>query len=128
MTRTFVEQAVGIAAVLGLFYYWTGMPEGSGGEVALSALLLVAALVIFALLARRGLLQLRSATPAKLPWPAHLVLFPMALGFAYWIVWWVPVLSSFGAQASSMVLRFAAGYLVVVAGWLGLLRAVSRAK
>jgi hypothetical protein len=128
MARIYLEQALGIAAALWAFYRWTGMPEGSGGEVALSALALLASVGLLVFCAWRGYRQLRSQPPGGPAWPIHLLLFPLSLGFAYWIAWWVPQLEGYGAQLASMLVRFALGYVVAVAGWVGLLRAVAGAR
>ncbi len=124
-SRIFLEQSVGTAVVLALLYWWTGLPEGSVGELALSSLLLVASVGAFFWLALRAVRSMSaSEAPGAMGIAIRAVGFALALVFAYWIVWWVPAFDSLAAQAASMVTRFTLGYLAAVAGWLGLLRAI----
>ncbi len=126
MIRVFLEQAAGIAAILGVLYWWTGLPEATGLQVALSFAVLLVSIAAFVLLARRGIRALRPASPLGIPgWIGVILAFLMGLRFVTWIVWWVPETGSFGAQAASMVLRFGLGYFVAVAAWAGLLRAIA---
>lgn len=126
MIRVFLEQAVGIAAILGILYWWTGLPEGTGLQVAISFGLLFASLAAFGFLARRGIRNFRQLPPlGTLAWLAALGYFLVALRTAYSLVWWVPEVQGFTAQAFSMTARFGLAYLAVTAGWTGLLRAIA---
>lgn len=126
MIRVMAEQAVGIAAILAVLYWWTGLPEATALQVALSFAVLAACAAGFIVLAVRGVRRLRPVSPVGIAgWLGTLLAFAMGLRFATWIAWWVPQTSGFTLQAASMVLRFGLGYFVAVASWAGLLRAIA---
>jgi hypothetical protein len=126
MIRAFALQCAGIAAILAVLYWWTGLPESTGIQLAASALVLTACLAGLGFLAIIGVRALRPAEPVGLPgWIAAVVFFVIALRFAYWIIWWVPAAAGFGAQVASMAVRFSLAYLFAVAGWTALLRAIA---
>ncbi len=110
--RTAIEQAIGLAALGALVWFWLGLAESSTlvlmGSAALS-LLIVAGLV---LMVRRGLQQLTER------W--HIA-WLLGVPVAWLLVHWVPGFQSFTGQAASLAIRFAVAYLLFVAGWVTLL-------
>lgn len=126
MSRVFATQFAGIAVILCLFYWWTGLPEATGAQVAISLAVLVVGLAGLAGLAALGVRGFRP-TPAGgiMVWLTALGGFAIALRFAYWIIWWVPGATSFGGQAFSFAIRFGLAYLAVVGAWTMVLRAIA---
>ncbi len=129
MIRVLAEQSVGMAAILAVLYWWTGLPEATGAQVALSFAVLAICAAGFILLAMRGVRLLRPVERMGITgWVGALLGFAMGLRFITWIIWWVPETSGFGTQAASMVLRFGIGYFAAVAAWAGLLRAIASGR
>jgi hypothetical protein len=118
-----IEQAAGLAALGGLWYWWLGIAESTAGRLALSAAVLLALIAGLWLLVKRG--RARLAGPSQ-PGSAGqgfsaLLLLAMSLAAAYYLIWWVPEVSGLRTQMASVALRFGAAFALVVTFWANLL-------
>lgn len=110
--RTFIEQAIGLAAIGVLSWFWLGIAESSILVLMASVLLFLLIVAGLVLLARRALCQLTGRWHI-----AWLLGFPVA----WLLVKWVPGFQSFTGQAASMIVRFTLAYLLFLVGWVTLL-------
>jgi hypothetical protein len=121
-SRLIVEQVLGHAALAALLYWWLGYAESGIPQLLLSlvcVVLLIAGTVFLAVRARG---QLRATVPsAPVTTVIAVLLLPAALAVGYLLVWWVPQVEGFTAQALSMVARWGLAYLLVLLAWLNLL-------
>ncbi|MEZ5403312.1 MAG: hypothetical protein R2729_26770 [Bryobacteraceae bacterium] len=119
------EQALGFAAIGGVFWWWLGFPESGTAALLLSIAALVLMIAGVVALVRRARAKLAGAPANGSDGIVSLMLLIAALAAAYYLVWWVPDLTGFGAQAVSMAIRWGVAYLAVLLAWLNLLGATS---
>mgnify|MGYP000876579219 CR=1 FL=1 len=110
--RTFLEQALGLAGLGAVTWFWLGIAESNTLVLMASVLLFLLIVAGLVWLARRALYQLTERWHI-----AWLLGFPVA----WLLVQWVPGFQSFTTQAASMIVRFALAYLLFVVGWVTLL-------
>jgi len=110
--RTAIEQAIGLATLGALVWFWLGLAESSTLVLMGSVLLFFLIVAGLVLLVRRGLRQLTQR------WP---IAWLLGVPVAWLLVTWVPGFQSFTGQAASLAVRFALAYLLLVAGWVTLL-------
>jgi hypothetical protein len=118
-----LEQIAGLAVLGGAWYWWLGITESSVSRLLQSASVLLAILALLLAIVRRGLARL--SDPAQ-PGSAGqnlvaMLLLAMSIAAAYYLVWWVPGITSIRGQVVSAVLRFGAAFFLVVTFWGNLL-------
>lgn len=118
--RLLLEQALGLAAIGGLAYWWLGWPEGSVPQLLVSVLAIAIMLAGTVALALRG----RSLVTGQRKLGAVIGLVVCGIA-AIALINWVPGVSGFRAQATSIALRFGAAYLLFVVAWVSLLALTS---
>lgn len=119
-----LEQAVGLAALGVVWYWWLGIAESSTLRFLLSLLVLAAIVGGLWLLVRRG--RARLSGPLAGPALVAALLFAMSLAAAYYLIWWVPEVSGLRAQTASVAVRFGAAFLLVVTFWANLLGSMAQ--
>lgn len=118
------EQALGLAGLAAIFYWWLGVAETSMGQFVLSALGLVALLAGVWWLVRRGRTRVAAESAGGMSERiGAIVLFALCGFAAYHLVWWVPGVEGMRAQLASMVARFVTAFLLVVTAWANVLGA-----
>lgn len=118
------EQALGLAALGAIFYWWLGVAETSMGQFVISALGLLVLLAGVWWLVRRGRVRVAAESAAGASERLGAVVLLGLCGFAaYHLVWWVPGVEGMRAQIASLVVRFGAAFLLVVTAWANLLGA-----
>ncbi|MBM3795456.1 MAG: hypothetical protein FJW31_15645 [Acidobacteria bacterium] len=119
------EQALGLAGLSVIFYWWLGVAETSMGQFVVSALGFLVLLAGVWWLVRRGRARVAAEAPAGGTGEriGALILLGLCAFAAYHLVWWVPGVEGMRGQLASMVARFGAALLLVVTGWANLLGA-----
>ena len=121
-----LEQAVGLAALGGVWYWWLGIAESNTGRLVLSLAVLILLLAGTWLLVRRGRARLAADAGESSPVVAVLLL-AMSFAAAYWLIWWIPEIAGLRAQMASVAVRFGAAFALVVTFWANLLGTLRRA-
>ena len=129
-SKLVVEQTLGLALLLSMAYWWTGLPEGSIPQVILSVAVLLIVVGGIAALTWRAVRHFRATGPPPSAAQAGVALAALAASIflGRWLIGWVPGVEGFGLQAASMVLRFGIAYLAVVLSWLHLVRVAARGR
>ena len=121
-----LEQIVGLIALGGIWYWWLGIAESTISRTLLSVSVLLPMVAGFLFLVRRGRSRLARQPGSTGQSLAALLLMAMSLAAAYYLIWWVPGISSLRGQMVSMVLRFGAAFLLIITFWTNLLGSLSR--
>jgi hypothetical protein len=121
-----IEQATGVAALGGLWYWWLGIAESTTGRLALSIAVLLALIAGLWLLVKRGRARLSDAAQPGSAGQgmAALLLLAMSFAAAYYLIWWVPEASGLRAQMASVAVRFGTAFALVVTFWANLLASI----
>lgn len=117
MTRRMLWAVPGHLALLGVFFWWTGIPDATRGQVWLSALVALAWFAAFAFLQREIFHGATWAAAGRPKFWAAVVLFAASCVAAKLIANWLPNVAGLGWQLTSMILRFGLAWLLVNAAW-----------
>lgn len=118
-----------LAIVLASVYGWLALPVARWWHIAshVAVALLVAGLIYLALrLMRRKLAGGTSALKEPAFWLATLLWVLVGLWLPYRLIWWVPALDGFNAQAISAALRFLVAGTLFTGAWMWLAACASR--
>ncbi len=109
-----------------LFFWWTGRPDETAGQVALSFAVAVGWLAFLVLLERRLFAGSRwMAALARWPFWASVLLFGAACFTAWLILSWIPKVSGLTMQLFSLAARLTLGWALVNLAWVNIARQAS---
>lgn len=117
MTRRMLWAVPGHLVLLGVFFWWTGIPDATRGQVLLSATVAAVWLAAFAFLQSRIFAGSKRQALKRPKFWAAMALFLSSLAAANHMVHWIPNVSGLGWQLSSMILRFALAWLLINTAW-----------
>jgi hypothetical protein len=112
---------VGHAALLGVFFWWLGIPDAKPSQVAMSAgtaLAWVAAVLLLERFLFRGAKWSKALSSPRF-WAA-VALFAASLVVARLLIFWIPAMPGLGWQLFSVTLRFGLAWALINAAWLGI--------
>ena len=117
MMRRMLWAVPGHAVLLGVFFWWTGIPDATRSQVLLSSAVAVAWLVAFAFVQRKIFRDSKWAALGKPKFYAAVALLAASLVAANLIANWLPNVTGLGWQLASVVLRFGLAWLLINAAW-----------
>lgn len=117
MTRRMLWAVPGHLALLGVFFWWTGIPDATRTQVLLSLAVAVVWLAAFALLQRKIFAGARRDALTRPKLWAAIALFVASLVAANLITNWIPNVSGLAWQLTSVVLRFGLAWLLINTAW-----------
>jgi hypothetical protein len=107
----------GHLVLLGVFFWWTGIPDATRSQVLLSAAAAIAWLAAFVILQRKIFEGAKWEAVRQPKLWAAIVLFAASLIAANLIANWLPNVAGLGWQLASMALRFGLAWLLINAAW-----------
>lgn len=107
----------GHLVLFGVFFWWTGIPDATRGQVLLSAIAAIAWLAGFAFLQHKIFANAKSEAFSRPKFWAAIALFASSLVAANLIASWIPTVTGLGWQLASMILRFGLAWLLINTAW-----------